>query len=571
MANCRGCGVVIPDGEEYCEECLSQLNTAKETESYLDNLLNSVLSERAAGGEAGLLEKKAGSLKAVSENEDTEEDFPEFGADLPKFEMEEELPAFGMDLPKFDAGEDIPEFGAETTTEAVEELAAFGEELPSFGEEVKEDLPAFGAGTTTEEMEELAAFGEELPAFGTDTKEQEDIPDFGADIPNFGEEDKSEDIPDFGADEGLDALLNSFGQDNGAVSTESGEHGEDSSMEIPGLDADLAELLSGFGDDTEEFGADSDEFGKSAEAETVPVKKADNTAEEASGGKKEKKKKEKKEKAAKAEKEPGKLAQLWHKLFDNVKVDPSKVKPKPSPEEIAAKKKEAEEAKAKSKEEKEAAAAEKKESAKKEKEEKQRKAKAIKEEKKAKKLEEAKLLLEEMESTRINRAGASIVFIFFAMIAVVIIVGTSLFSYSISIRNAENEFNRDEYTAAYNEIFGLDVKDEDIMLYDRIMTVMYVQKQLNSYYNYYEMKDYPRALDSLLKGLQRYEKYIELAIELEIETDLDSVRNSILAQAEATFKLSEREAMEIIQSKNQLDYSTKVYKAAENVVVEEKE
>ena len=79
------------------------------------------------------------------------------------------------------------------------------------------------------------------------------------------------------------------------------------------------------------------------------------------------------------------------------------------------------------------------------------------------------------------------------------------------------------------------------------------------------MKDYPHALDSLLKGLQRYEKYIELAIELDIETDLDSVRNSILAQAEESFQITEREAMEIIQSKSRLEYSNKVYKAVEKV------
>ena len=186
-------------------------------------------------------------------------------------------------------------------------------------------------------------------------------------------------------------------------------------------------------------------------------------------------------------------------------------------------------------------------------------------EKKARKLEEAKLLLEEMESTRINRAGASIVFIFFAMIAVVIVVGTSIFSYSLSIRNAEYEFNRDEYTLAYNEIYGLEIKDEDIVLYDRIMTVMYVQKQLNSYYNYYGLNDQPKALDSLLKGLQRYEKYIELAVDLEVDGDLDSVRKKILTEIDSTFALTEQEAMEIIQSDSQAEYSKKVYDAVDKM------
>lgn len=495
MANCRGCGKEIPDGYEYCEDCLAQLNIAE--------------------GEAGLFEKEEGSPVAVSETADSA-GFPDYNdEDIPEFGAEEDIPEFGADLPKFDEGE--------------EDIPVFGESLPRF--DTGEEFPAFGEETRTENVN--------------------------------SEADSTE-------DDGLDALLDSIGQGAKTEASqlfEDGPTGEEL-LAAASFDEDIAELLSGFG---EEFGNPVSGEEKEPSKEEAAGKAASESAAKetvSEFGEEKKQKKQKKEKKAKTEaggKKPGRFSVLWHKLFDNVKVDPSKIKPKPTPEEIAAKKKAAEEAKEKEKAKKEAEAAEKKNAAKKQKEEKQRRAKAIKEEKKARKLEEAKLLLEEMETTRINRAGASIVFIFFAMIAVVVIVGTNLFSYSLSIRNAEYEFNRDEYTAAYNEIFGLDVKDEDIVLYDRIMTVMYVQKQLNSYYNYYEMKDYPHALDSLLKGLQRYEKYIELAIELGIETDLDSVRNSILAQAEESFQITEWEAMEIIQSKSRLEYSNKVYKAVEKV------
>lgn len=260
-------------------------------------------------------------------------------------------------------------------------------------------------------------------------------------------------------------------------------------------------------------------------------------------------------------KQPGRFSALFHKLFDDVKVDPAKIKKPPTPEELEAQKKAKQEEKERSKEEKEALLAEKKAQEKQERMEKQRIKNEAKAQKKARKMEDAKLLLEELQSTRINRAGASIIFIFFIMIAVLIIVGTNLFSYSIGIRNAERQFNKDEYTKAYNEIYGLDVKDEDIVLYDRIMTVMYVQKQLNSYYNYYGMNDHPRALDSLLKGLSRYEKYIELAIELDVDSDLDSVRNKILEEIEVVFGMTEQEAMEIIQSDSRAEYSQRVYEA----------
>ena len=67
MARCRNCGAEIPDGKMYCEDCQRQLNTARETEDYLDGLLKAMVSEgnNESGEAAG--KKEAGSLVSVSE------------------------------------------------------------------------------------------------------------------------------------------------------------------------------------------------------------------------------------------------------------------------------------------------------------------------------------------------------------------------------------------------------------------------------------------------------------------------------------------------------------------------
>ena len=140
-----------------------------------------------------------------------------------------------------------------------------------------------------------------------------------------------------------------------------------------------------------------------------------------------------------------------------------------------------------------------------------------------------------------------------------LLILTNIFSYSLSIRNATTYFGNQKYTQAYNEVYGIELKDEDIELYDKIMTVMYVNKQLNSYNNYYQLGKYPEALDSLLKGLQRYDKYIELATMLGISTDLDYVKSQIVAELNNVFRLSEKEATNIIYSENQAKYSIAVY------------
>ncbi len=257
---------------------------------------------------------------------------------------------------------------------------------------------------------------------------------------------------------------------------------------------------------------------------------------------------EKKKKEKKKEKRS-----FFKTVFGNVPIDPSKVKPEPTPEQIAAKKQKEAEAKKAKAEEKKLAAEEKKQLSQKNKEEKARQKALAKEEKKAKKLEEAKLILEEMKETRINRVGATIVFVFFAVCAIVLLSGSEIFGYAISIHSAEKNFNQacnnsvKYYTDAYNDIYGMEIKPEDQVLNDKIMTVMFVNKHLNSYNSYMRMKDYQAALHSLLMGLYRYGAYYETSIPLGIERDMDYVRTQILKELETTFGVSEDEA-ELLRS-----------------------
>ncbi len=165
----------------------------------------------------------------------------------------------------------------------------------------------------------------------------------------------------------------------------------------------------------------------------------------------------------------------------------------------------------------------------------------------------------EEDEGRINRLGATIVFLFFGLLVTLIIVGTNTVSYTLSIEKATNYFDNREYTDAYNQVYGMEIKDEDFAIYNKIMTVMYVNKQLNSYNNFYSIGQYPQALDSLLKGLRRYDKYIELATMLGIENDLKYVRKQILAELKNEFNLSQKQAMKIISYDDMETYSLSVY------------
>lgn len=169
---------------------------------------------------------------------------------------------------------------------------------------------------------------------------------------------------------------------------------------------------------------------------------------------------------------------------------------------------------------------------------------------------------EEVDEGRINRVGATIVFAFFGIIAAFLILGSKGFSYSRSIAKATEFFGIQQYNEAYDEVRGVDVKEDDKEIYDKIMTVMYVNKQLNSYNNYYNLKMYPEALDSLLKGLKRYDEYITHAKELGITGDMDYVKQQILGELNQIYQMSEADAYLLLTAESQEEYSRLVIEKA---------
>lgn len=185
-------------------------------------------------------------------------------------------------------------------------------------------------------------------------------------------------------------------------------------------------------------------------------------------------------------------------------------------------------------------------------EEKELKKAAKEEEKAAQKAEKAAKKAEEdaeaeLEITgKLNKVGVSIVVILAAMFLAAEISGTKIFSYRSTIKEATSFFDAGRYTDAYQEILGTDMKKNDQETYDKIVTVMKVQRALNSYENYDNMKYYPDALNALLVGLKKYDENLDTARSLEVEEDLDSCRDKIVTLLDEEYGLSESQARELL-------------------------
>jgi len=223
------------------------------------------------------------------------------------------------------------------------------------------------------------------------------------------------------------------------------------------------------------------------------------------------------------------------KLFSNV-PGPEPDNGAPTEEEIRAEKQAKAEEKKKAKEEKKAG-----KKAVKEEKKKQKSAVKKKKAEEKKRIREAEAEEARKDTSRINKIGASIVFTVAAVLVIVIIAGTNTFTYTIGVSNAKEYFSNRQYEKAYDTIAGVNVKAKDEAIYNKIVTVMYVVKQYNSYENFYNMEMYPEALNSLVKGLKRYDKYSEQAQELEITDDMDYAKEDILNALDDSFRLSEQD------------------------------
>lgn len=124
------------------------------------------------------------------------------------------------------------------------------------------------------------------------------------------------------------------------------------------------------------------------------------------------------------------------------------------------------------------------------------------------------------------------------------------FNYTQAVKNAANYFAKQKYHSAYDEIVGVEIKEKDQELKDRIYTVMYVERLYESYENNVKLDRQERALDALLRGVDKYYEYYEEAERLGITADLDYSFNQIQNALLENYGITVEQALEINKAEN---------------------
>lgn len=119
------------------------------------------------------------------------------------------------------------------------------------------------------------------------------------------------------------------------------------------------------------------------------------------------------------------------------------------------------------------------------------------------------------------------------------------FNYAQAIDKAANYFSSRKYHSAYDEIKGVEVKEKDQNLKDRIYTVMYVERLYESYQSNIKLGRQEKALDSLLRGVDKYYEHYEEAEALGITSDIEYAFSQIQSTLANQYGITVERAVEI--------------------------
>ena len=195
------------------------------------------------------------------------------------------------------------------------------------------------------------------------------------------------------------------------------------------------------------------------------------------------------------------------------------------------------------KKEKKAKADEKKAAAKSKKEAKPKKEKKPKKPKKEKKPKEPP---KPGDILKIKPLSVVFFIMFIAGVCVLIVVLNTGLHSQTTLNNAKSYVKNNNYAKAYAELSGNNLNEREEEVYNQASVVMYVQRQYESYQNYTKMGMKTEALNALIKGLARYNKYASEAAELGVSEDINTVRQDILSALQNTYKISEEDAQSLV-------------------------
>ncbi len=213
---------------------------------------------------------------------------------------------------------------------------------------------------------------------------------------------------------------------------------------------------------------------------------------------------------------------------------------------------------------------EKKEKKKKEKKKKEKAPKQPKEKKvKPKKEKKPKPPAEPDNTPPLPKVPVILVFVMAASILVLVLAGTHLVGYSNSFSDADQAFAEGRYSDAFQAVAGEKVKEKDTDTYEKYRITAMVYAEYEAYESMMDAKVYDMALDSLIRTVQRYDRYLQDAETYGCRGEFDKIASAAETALQQDFGLTAEDARAMYAMSNKETYSREIYKALEKAGLSE--
>lgn len=199
---------------------------------------------------------------------------------------------------------------------------------------------------------------------------------------------------------------------------------------------------------------------------------------------------------------------------------------------------------------------------KKKKEKKEKKPKENKKNKEAKPKKIKSIDLEKDEVIKVSFKGILMVLTIIIVLILIVYLGGDIFYKSQKENRAIDFYQNKNYKAAFNEISGLEIEDDQF--YKQLRIIMYVNKDYDIYVTLKSADENAEALDYLIRGIANYDEYKETATELGVLEDLDYVLSLITNKLDEDYDLTVSEARDLTKIKNSQEYSRQINEIANN-------
>lgn len=144
----------------------------------------------------------------------------------------------------------------------------------------------------------------------------------------------------------------------------------------------------------------------------------------------------------------------------------------------------------------------------------------------------------------------------FSIMAGIIILSVVMTKHN-NLSEARYAYDRQDYQTTYEDLYGLELKEEDEEIFVKSQIMLIIDRKLQSYQNYKKLGMEEQALDALLAGVDMYPDVLRQAESYGVVPQVDYTYSQI-KDALATYGLSEDDAKEINAYESKVKYTKRI-------------